>query len=50
VLGSRAIERGIEVATLELAQAAGRPLLIALAVAPVFAFVMKETYPKGRAA
>ena len=46
VLGSRAIERGLEAATLELAQAAGRPLLIALIVALVLAFLMKETYPK----
>lgn len=44
ILGSRAIERGFEAGTLELAQQAGRPLLVALAVA---AFV-KETHPKAR--
>jgi hypothetical protein len=49
VLGSRAIERGIEVGTLELAQIAGRPLTIALAVALVIALIMKETYPKSKA-
>ena len=48
VLGSRAIERGIEPGTLELAQAAGRPLLIALALAVAIAMFMKETYPRSQ--
>jgi MFS family permease len=48
VLGSRAIERGIEPGTLELAQASGRPVLVALAVALVIAFVLRETYPGSR--
>jgi len=48
VLGSRAIERGIEAGTLELAQRAGRPLLVALAVALAVAALMKETHPKSR--
>jgi MFS family permease len=45
VLGSRALERGVEAGTLELAQAAGRPLVIALVLA--LALYMKETYPKA---
>lgn len=49
VLGSRAIELGVEPGSLALAQAAGRPLLVALAVALVIAFLMKETYPKAEA-
>jgi MFS family permease len=49
VLGSRAIERGIEAGTLELAQVAGRPLIVALAVALVIAVIMRETYPRSKA-
>jgi len=48
VLGSRALERGVEAGTLELAQYAGRPLVIALVVALALALYMKETYPKAR--
>lgn len=47
ILGSRAIERGFELGTLELAQHAGRPLLVALAVAIAIAALMKETYPRS---
>jgi MFS family permease len=47
-LGSRAIERGIEAGTLELAQHAGRPLLVALVLALAVAALMKETHPKSR--
>jgi hypothetical protein len=47
VLGSRAIERGIEPGTLELAQVAERPLIVALAMALVIALIMRETY-RGR--
>lgn len=49
VLGSHAIERGVEAGTLELAQRAGRPLLVALVIAFVAAALMKETHPKARA-
>jgi MFS family permease len=48
VLGSRAIERGVEVGTLELAQIAGRPLVMGLVLAVVLALVMAETYPGSR--
>jgi MFS family permease len=50
VLGSRAIEAGIQPGTLELAQIAARPLMLGLAVALVIALVMKETYPHARSA
>jgi predicted MFS family arabinose efflux permease len=48
VLGSRALEGGLEPGTLELAQYAGRPLVVALVLALVLALFMKETYPKAR--
>jgi MFS family permease len=40
------IEAGLEPKSLELAQYASVPLLVALALAVVLSFVMKETYPK----
>jgi len=42
------IEAGVQPLTLEIAQYAGRPLLLGLGVALVIAVVMRETYP-GRA-
>ena len=39
------IEQGLEPASMEIAQYASVPLLIACAVAVVLAFIMKETYP-----
>lgn len=42
------LEQGIAAGTLEAAQYAGRPLVIALVLSLVLAAVMKETYPKGR--
>jgi hypothetical protein len=45
VLGSRAIESGVEAGTLELAQIAARPLVMGLVLAVLLAFAMKETYP-----
>ena len=48
--GIRTIERekGIEAGTLELARAASRPLVAALAVALLVAMFMKETEPQRR--
>ena len=43
------LEAGIEPRSLDLAQYAGRPLIIALVVALVVALLMKETYPADRA-
>lgn len=40
------LEAGIEPRSLELAQYAGRPLLLALVLAIVLAILMKETYPR----
>jgi len=40
------LDAGIEPKSLDLAQYAGRPLLIALVIAIVLAAIMKETYPK----
>jgi predicted MFS family arabinose efflux permease len=39
------LEQGIEAGTLEAAQFAGWPLLVALVIALVIALLMKETYP-----
>jgi hypothetical protein len=39
------LEAGITPKSLELAQYASRPLLIALVLALVLGFIMKETYP-----
>ena len=39
------LEQGIEAGTLEAAQFAGWPLLVALIIAMVFAVLMRETYP-----
>jgi MFS family permease len=39
------LEQGLEPKTLELAQYAGLPLTVALALSVVFAILMKETYP-----
>jgi MFS family permease len=41
------INLGIEPKSLELAQYAGLPLIVALVIAVVVAFFMKETYPKS---
>ena len=41
----RAIERGMDPGSLDLAQYAGLPFIVALAVAIVLAFVMRETHP-----
>jgi MFS family permease len=41
------LEQGIQAGTLEAAQFAGRPLVIALAASVVLAVIMKETYPKA---
>jgi MFS family permease len=41
------IESGIEPKSLDLAQYASLPLLVALALAVVLSFFMKETYPKS---
>jgi MFS family permease len=46
----RAIERGIEKGTMDLLQYAAVPLILALAIAVVVGFAMKETYPKQQAA
>jgi hypothetical protein len=40
------IEAGIEPKSLELAQYAARPLMLALLVALAIAFLMRETYPR----
>ncbi len=40
------LEAGIEPKSLELAQYASLPLLVALAIAIALSFYMKETYPK----
>ena len=40
------IETGIEPKSFELAQYASRPLMLAIVVALVIAFVMRETYPR----
>jgi hypothetical protein len=41
------LEAGIEPRSLELAQYASLPLLVALAVALVLSFYMKESYPRS---
>jgi hypothetical protein len=41
------IEAGIEPKSLDLAQYASLPLLVALTLAVVLSFFMKETYPKS---
>jgi len=41
------LEQGIPAGTLEAAQFAGRPLVIALAISVILAVMMKETYPKA---
>ena len=41
------LDTGIEPRSLELAQYASWPLLVALAIALALPFVMKETYPKS---
>ena len=40
------LEQGIQPGTLEAAQFAGQPILIALVIATIGSFLMKETYPK----
>ena len=40
------LEAGIEPKSLELAQYAAWPLIVAIMVALAIAFLMKETYPK----
>jgi hypothetical protein len=40
------LEAGLEPKSLELAQYASLPLIVALAVALALSFYMKETYPK----
>lgn len=40
------LEQGIQAGTLEAAQFAGRPIILALVAGLIFAIVMKETYPK----
>ena len=40
------IDAGIEPKSLELAQYAARPLMLAIVVALAIAFAMRETYPK----
>jgi uncharacterized protein YacL len=40
-----AVEEGIEPASLALAQYAALPLIVALVIALVLSFIMKETYP-----
>lgn len=42
------LDAGLEARTLELAQFAGRPLLIGLFAAFAIALVMRETYPRGQ--
>jgi len=44
------LEQGIQAGTLEAAQFAGRPIVLALVAGLVFAIVMKETYPKTQPA
>lgn len=44
----RAVEKGLEGGSLELAQYAAVPLVATLAIALVIAFAMKETYPTGQ--
>jgi predicted MFS family arabinose efflux permease len=46
----RAVEAGLDPGTMELARNAALPLLIALVVALVLAFAMKETYPRSQRA
>ena len=41
------LEAGIEPKTLELAQYAAWPLMLAIVVALAIAFVMRETYPRN---
>jgi sulfite exporter TauE/SafE len=43
------IEAGMQPGTLELAQHAGRPLMLAILIALGFALVMRETFPKQQA-
>ena len=43
------IEAGLEPKSLEIAQYASLPLVVALVIAVALAFVMKETYPKSQA-
>ena len=40
------IDAGIEPKSLELAQYASRPLMLAIVVSLAIAFAMRETYPK----
>ena len=42
------LEAGIEPKSLELAQYAGLPITVALVLALVISFLMKETYPQER--
>jgi sulfite exporter TauE/SafE len=41
------IEAGIEPKSLEIAQYAARPLMVAIVLALAIAFAMRETYPKS---
>jgi hypothetical protein len=43
------IEAGMEPGSLELAQHAGRPLMLAILIALGIALVMRETFPKRQA-
>jgi hypothetical protein len=43
------LEQGVEAGTLEAAQFAGWPLLVALIIALVLAVLMRETYPPKQA-
>jgi len=40
------IDAGIEPKSLEIAQYAARPLMVAIVLALAIAFAMRETYPK----
>jgi hypothetical protein len=42
------LEQGIQAGTLEAAQFAGRPIVLALVAGLALAFIMKETYPKAQ--
>jgi uncharacterized membrane-anchored protein YitT (DUF2179 family) len=41
------LEMGIEPKSLEIAQYASMPILVALVLGVVLAFIMRETYPKS---
>lgn len=43
------LEQGIQAGTLDAAQFAGRPIVLALVAGLILAFVMKETYPQAQA-